>query len=172
MIYVFDDFTFDLNKRELRAGQCVIELQPQVFDVLQFLLANHDRVVGKDELLAAVWHGRIVSESTLASRINAARNAIGDNGDDQKLIRTVLRKGFRFVGEVREVQSTDAARAGARDDSADGPVAEPPALPKQTVTFCRSRQGVNLAVASIGSGAPVVRAGHWGTHIDMICRIP
>jgi DNA-binding winged helix-turn-helix (wHTH) protein len=154
MIYVFDDFTFDLNKRELRAGQRVIELQPQVFDVLQFLLANHDRVVGKDELLAAVWHGRIVSESTLASRINAARNAIGDNGDDQRLIRTVLRKGFRFVGEVREVQSTDAARAGARDDSADSPVAEPPAWPKQTVTFCRSRQGVNLAVASIGSGCP------------------
>ena len=98
MIYVFDDFTFDLDKRELRAGQRVIELQPQVFDVLQFLLANNDRVVGKDELLAAVWHGRIVSESTLASRINAARNAIGDNGDDQRLIRTVLRKGFRFVG--------------------------------------------------------------------------
>jgi len=172
MIYVFDDFTFDLDKRELRAGQRVIELQPQVFDVLQFLLANHDRVVGKDELLAAVWHGRIVSESTLASRINAARNAIGDNGDDQRLIRTVLRKGFRFVGEVREVQSTDAARAGACDDSADSPVAEPPALPKQTVTFCRSRQGVNLAVASIGSGAPVVRAGHWGTHIDYDLQNP
>jgi DNA-binding winged helix-turn-helix (wHTH) protein len=76
VIYVFDNFTFDVDKRELRAGQRVVELQPQVFDVLEFLLANRDRMVTKDELLATVWHGRNVSDSTLASRINAVASGI------------------------------------------------------------------------------------------------
>jgi TolB-like protein/Tfp pilus assembly protein PilF len=86
----------------LRQGAVVIPLQPQVFDFLEFLLRNHDRVVSRDDILAAIWRGRIVSESTLASRINAARSAIGDSGEDQRLIRTIPRKGVRFVGAVRE----------------------------------------------------------------------
>jgi DNA-binding winged helix-turn-helix (wHTH) protein len=94
VIYIFDNYTLDGNKRELRDREVVIQLQPQVFDLLEFLLRNRDRVVSKDEMLAAVWGGRIVSESTLASRINAARSAIGDNGQDQRLIRTFLRKGL------------------------------------------------------------------------------
>jgi len=73
-----------------------------VFDLLEYLVRNRDRVISKDDLLAAVWNGRIVSEATVASRINAARAAIGDNGEHQRLIRTLLRKGVRFVGEVRE----------------------------------------------------------------------
>src|SRR5205814_9611909 len=75
-------------------------VEPQVFDVLEYLLDNRDRVVSKDDLIEAVWSGRIVSDSTLTSRINAARKAIGDSGFDQKLIRTMPRKGFRFVGAV------------------------------------------------------------------------
>ena len=110
MIYIFDSYTLDGDKRELREGELVIGLQPQVFDLLEFLLRNHDRVVSKDEMLAAVWGGRIVSESTLASRINAARSAIGDNGEDQRLIRTFLRKGVRFVGQVREIRTSGNAR--------------------------------------------------------------
>jgi len=87
-------------------------VEPQVFDLLEFLIRNRDRVVSRDDLLAAVWNGRIVSESTLASRINAARTAIGDNGEDQRLIRTVLRKGIRFVGTVREEQKPGVATTG------------------------------------------------------------
>jgi pimeloyl-ACP methyl ester carboxylesterase/DNA-binding winged helix-turn-helix (wHTH) protein len=170
LVYVFDNYTLDLDKRELRAWQRVIEMQPQVFDVLQFLVINRDRVVGRDELLAAVWRGRIVSEST-ASRINAARSAIGDNGDDQKLIRTFLRKGFRFVCQAREVEDAGGARAagsGSADDRTDTTLA----LAKQTVTFCRTRNGVNLATATIGSGPVVLRAGHWGTHIEYDLQSP
>ena len=141
-------------------------LQPQVFDLLEFLLANRDRVVTKDELLASVWRGRIVSESTVASRINAARSAIDDNGDDQRLIRTVLRKGFRFVGQTREVQTAADASTISTGSSVENPVGTPLALPKQTVTFCRTKNGVSLAVASVGSGPVVVRAGHWGTHLE------
>jgi DNA-binding winged helix-turn-helix (wHTH) protein len=125
-----------------------------------------DRVVSKDELLAAVWRGRLVSESTLASRINAARSAIGDNGDEQRLIRTILRKGFRFVGEARELSSIVDTGDGIPASSAQRPLRTPSAVPKQIVTFCRTRSGANLAVASAGSGAVVVRAAHWGTHVE------
>src|SRR5258708_24632718 len=91
----------DVDRRELRRGSEPIAVEPQVFDLLVYLVQNRDRVVSKDDLIASVWGGRIVSESTLTSRINAARKAVGASGRDKKLIRTVPRKGLRFVGDVR-----------------------------------------------------------------------
>ena len=73
-----------------------------MFDLLIYLMQNRDRVVSKDDLIASVWGGRIVSDSTLATRINAARKAIGDSGEAQRLISTMARKGFRFTGTVTE----------------------------------------------------------------------
>jgi TolB-like protein len=123
----FSDHTLDVERRELHRGQEPIPIEPQVFDLLVYLLRNRDRVVSKDDLIAAIWLGRIVSESTLTSRINAARRAIGDSGEEQRLIRTIARKGFRFVGEVQAQTAGDAAHAApiAGDNS------EPsrPALP-------------------------------------------
>ena len=101
MEFFFDDYTLDIDRRELRRGLETIAVEPQVFDLLVFLVQNRDHVVSKDDLIDAVWGGRIVSESTLTSRINAARRAVGDSGEGQKLIRTVPRKGLRFVGAVR-----------------------------------------------------------------------
>lgn len=98
----FADHMLDTARRELRRGSEPVALEPQVFDLLVYLIRNRDRVVSKDDLLDAVWGGRIVSESTLTSRINAARKAVGDSGAAQRLIRTVPRKGFRFVGEVTD----------------------------------------------------------------------
>jgi class 3 adenylate cyclase len=77
-----------------------------VFDLLEYVIRHRERVVSKDDLLAAVWNGRIVSESTLSTRINAARNALGDSGEEQRLIRTAHGKGIRFVGAVREQRET------------------------------------------------------------------
>jgi TolB-like protein len=101
-----DDYEIDVERRELRHAQSPIHVEPQVFDLLVYLVQNRDRVVSKDDLIASVWAGRIVSDSTLTSRINAVRTAVGDSGDDQKLIRTIARKGLRFVGTVRMKANT------------------------------------------------------------------
>ncbi len=102
MQFLFDDFVLDPDRRELTRGSQAIDVGPQVFDLLVYLVQNRDRVVSKDSLLEAIWGDRIVSESTLTSHINAARKAVADNGDEQRLIRTIARKGFRFVGNVAE----------------------------------------------------------------------
>jgi DNA-binding winged helix-turn-helix (wHTH) protein/tetratricopeptide (TPR) repeat protein len=102
LLYSFGDYVLDAQRRELRRGSVLITLQPQVFDLLEYLIRNRDRVVSKDELIAAIWGGRIVSESALTTRINAVRTAVGDSGEAQRLIRTLPRKGVRFVGAVQE----------------------------------------------------------------------
>ena len=104
MRYRFGDYCLDTDRRELRRGAALVPVEPQVFDILSYLIRNREHVVSRDELIAAIWAGRIVSESALTTRINAARNAIGDNGQDQRLIKTFPRKGIRFVGTVDEQQ--------------------------------------------------------------------
>ena len=124
MLFIFGSYVLDTGRRELRRGESVLSVQPQVFDLLEHLIRNRDRVVSKDDMLNAVWGGRIVSESTLATRINAARGAIGDDGESQHLIRTLSRKGIRFVGEVREVEDEpQAPRAGSSPSGATARVA-------------------------------------------------
>jgi DNA-binding winged helix-turn-helix (wHTH) protein len=88
MRFVFAGHTLDTDRRELCRGSEAIAVEPQVFDLLTYLLENRDHVVSKDDLIASVWGGRIVSDSTLTSRVNAARKAVGDSGDAQRLIRT------------------------------------------------------------------------------------
>ena len=100
MQFCFDDHALDVARRELRRSGELVDLEPQVFDLLVHLIRNRDRVVSKDDLLNSVWGGRIVSEFTMTSRLNAARKAVGDSGEAQRLIRTVPRRGFRFVGKV------------------------------------------------------------------------
>ena len=113
MRFLFDAHALDVGQRELRRGAEAVALEPLVFDLLVYLVANRKRVVSKDEVLASVWSGRSVSDSALASRIAAARRAIGDTGEAQQLIRTIARKGFRFVGEVREEEDAAVVQAKA-----------------------------------------------------------
>ncbi len=112
MTFLFDGYSLNPGRRELRHGREDVAVEPQVFDLLLYLVQNRDRVVSKDELMAQVWSGRIVSESTVSSRITAVRHAIGDDGEKQRLVRTLPRKGFRFVGTVSaEDVGGDAAPA-------------------------------------------------------------
>lgn len=100
MRFAFDEYTIDVSRRELRRGQIAVRLEPQVFDLLVYLIRNRSHVVSRDDLISDVWDGRIVSESTLNSRVAAARRAIGDSGAEQRMIKTLARKGFIFVAEV------------------------------------------------------------------------
>ena len=92
----------EVERRELRRAGDPVHVEPQVFDLVLYLIRNRERVVSKDELLEAVWRGRIVSNSALSTRINAARQVIGDSGEQQRFIQTLARRGFRFVADVEE----------------------------------------------------------------------
>ena len=116
MRYLFEGYAFDTDRRELRNGPDLVPLEPQVFDLLSYLIEHRERVVSKDDLLAAIWDGRSVSESSMTSRINAARTAIGDTGEQQRLIKTLMRKGFRFVAAVSEEGPRPDGAARARSD--------------------------------------------------------
>ena len=102
MRYSFEGYLLDTARRQLSKDDEAIAIEPQVFDLIEFLLRNSERVVTHDELLQGVWDGRLVSESALATRINAARAVLGDSGKEQRLIKTFVRKGFRFVGSFRQ----------------------------------------------------------------------
>ncbi|MCK1307660.1 winged helix-turn-helix domain-containing tetratricopeptide repeat protein [Bradyrhizobium sp. 45] len=109
MRYLFENFAFDTDRRELHREADVVSIAPQVFDLIDYLIRNRERVVTKDDLIKAIWNGRSVSDAALTTRLNAARSAIGDTGEEQRLIKTLPRKGFRFVGQVREAQQSAGA---------------------------------------------------------------
>jgi TolB-like protein/DNA-binding winged helix-turn-helix (wHTH) protein/cytochrome c-type biogenesis protein CcmH/NrfG len=131
----FTDFEIDIAQQELRRAGTIVHIEPQVFDLLVHLIRNRERVVGKDELIDVIWAGRFVSETTLSSRVSAARRALGDSGNDQSLIRTVYKRGFRFVGKVDDDSSAPAVVAvetllgGAHDAATLVVTTEPPRLP-------------------------------------------
>jgi TolB-like protein/cytochrome c-type biogenesis protein CcmH/NrfG len=123
--FSFADHWLDTDRRELHRGSELIAVEPQVFDLLVYLVQNRNRVVTKDDLIESVWGGRIVSESTLTSRIKSVRKAIGDSGKEQRLIRTVARKGLRFIAEVGETS--------APGPSVGSEIITPPAAPTVTL---------------------------------------
>ena len=112
MRYLFEDYALDTDQRELHRGSDAVPMAPQVFDLLAYLIDNRARVVSKDDLIQAIWQGRAVSDAALTTRLNVARSAVGDSGEDQRLIKTLPRKGFRFIGAVREAPASDAAISG------------------------------------------------------------
>ncbi len=158
----FDDYTLDTARYELKCGEDVVRVEPQVFDVLAQLLSNHDRCMTKEELFDAVWGGRFVGEAALTSRIKAVRRALGDDGESQRYIRTVRGRGYQFVGAVRTYRDTDGE-----------PEQEPePEVPRQHIAFCRAGDGIRLAYAVTGDGPPLVRAANWMTHLGYDVESP
>ena len=123
--YFFEDYAFDTDRRELHRGANVVSVTPQVFDLLDYLIRNRERVVSKDDLIDAIWNGRIVSDAALTTRMNAARSAIGDRGEEQRLIKTLPRKGFRFVGMVRERRGLEARQSPSGRWNRRNPIGAP-----------------------------------------------
>jgi pimeloyl-ACP methyl ester carboxylesterase len=170
MVYVAESYEIDLGCRELRNHDAPVHVEPQVFDLLVHLIRYRQRVVSKDELIQTVWNGRCVSDATLTSRINAARRAIGDTGKEQRFIRTVPRRGFRFVGEVRE-HADDKGNFGPVPSSV-GPPVTPDAPVKQQIRFCRTSDGLHLAFSTVGSGPPLVKTANWLNHLEFDWQSP
>jgi pimeloyl-ACP methyl ester carboxylesterase/DNA-binding winged helix-turn-helix (wHTH) protein len=166
MQFQFGDCALDVERRELRRGQALVAVEPQVFDLLVYLIRNRNRVVSKDDLIAEVWGGRIVSDSTLTSRLNAVRKAVGDNGEEQRLIRTFARKGVRFVGEVNEQTPREGAAAANV-----APRPTPPEL-RQNIHFCTAADGIRIAYAEVGEGPPLVKAANWLNHLEYDWKSP
>ena len=141
MRYLFEHCSLDTDRRELRCGADLVPIEPQVFDLLEYLVRNRERVVSRDDLLAKIWQGRIVSDSALTTRVNAARSAVGDNGDEQRLIKTLPRKGIRFVGAVREDGTLPAAGAtmsAAFAQPVGSPVAPTPSVHVENIATAPS----------------------------------
>ena len=153
MNYRFGRCDLDIANHVLTVDGQARRIEPQVFDLLHHLVKNTGRMVSRDELIKAVWGGRIVSDSTISARINAARQAVGDDGTKQSIIKTVPRRGFRFV-----------ATLGPTGQPTGNPPSSTPA--SQKVRFCTSRDGTQIAYATTGTGPPLVRAGHWLTHLE------
>ncbi len=154
MIFVFGDYALDLDQFELRRAGQLRPVEPQVFDLLAVLIRERHRVVPKEELLDTVWGDRFVSESALTSRIKAARQAIGDDGRSQRLIRTAHGRGYQFVAQVDETAQADSAASVSS------------ALPVQEIRFCTASDGTRLAYATSGTGPPLVKAANWLSHLD------
>lgn len=149
MRYRFADCVLDPGRHVFRRGEEEISLEPQVFDLLSLFVARAGELVTRDEIVDAIWGGRIVSEAAISSRINAVRRAVGDDGARQAILRTLPRRGFRFEAAV-ETEAAETRPAGAAPH----------------VRFASSQDGTAIAWATGGSGPPLLRAGHFLTHLD------
>lgn len=155
MKYIFGDCELDIANHALRCAGAPVRVEPQVFDMLAVLAEAAGELVSYDSLIEKVWNGRIVSDATVAARISAARAAVGDSGKKQGVIRTVPRRGVQMAVQVvpRSCASADVA----------------PAEPgiSQQVRMTASADGSGIAWSSLGDGLPLLRAGHWMTHLEL-----
>ncbi len=157
MRFEFADCTVDLDGLQLRRGGVRVHLEPQVFDVLVYLLIHRERVVPKAELLQKVWGDQFVTDSALTSRIMAARRAVHDDGREQRIIRTAFGRGYQFVAEIRESASGRVPARGALPG---------PTTVEQDIRFCQAPDGTRIAYAISGNGPFLVKAANWMTHVD------
>jgi TolB-like protein len=169
--FAFDGYVLDPDRRELARGAEAVALGPQVFDLLAYLLRNRGRVVSKDDLIDAVWAGRIVSDSTLTSHINAVRKAIGDTGEEQHLIRTISRKGYRFVGEVRELDGAHGPDAAGLPEPAAQAASESAARAAAPALALPDRPSIAVLPFLNLSGDPAEEYFVDGVVEDIICAL-
>ncbi|PWE32606.1 hypothetical protein DDZ14_09435 [Maritimibacter sp. 55A14] len=159
MLYRFADCELDLRRYRFRRGGETVPLEPQVFDLLAPFLSRPGELIGRDEIIADIWGGRCVSDAAVSSRINALRRAVGDDGRAQTVLQTVPRRGFRLVAPV---SVDDRGETAAPADEAEA----------QTIRMARSRDGTRIAHTTTGAGPPMLRAGHFLTHLELDWKSP
>lgn len=167
MRYEFEGRVLDTDRRELLVDGAVVDLQPQVFDVLAYLVEHRHRVVRKEEVLDAVWGTQFVTESALTTRIKQARQAMGDDGRAQRMIKTVHGHGYRFVVDVTSAASeveAAVAPAGASGDRPIGPVVEIARIP---ATRYADSGGASIAYQVFGDGPPLVLIAGFTTNVEL-----
>ncbi|WFE27991.1 alpha/beta fold hydrolase [Solwaraspora sp. WMMD791] len=151
----FGPYELDLDGRQLRYHGQQVRAEPRAIELLCHLAAHRDRVVTRQQLLDTVWSGHPVSESAITAALHAARQAVGDTGGGQEIIRTVHRRGYQFVADVAPAVATAAARGNY-----------------DAVRFCQTRDGAQLAYTVTGSGPPLVSTANWLTHLGLDRRDP
>lgn len=162
MIYRFQSCELDTERAELRFKGELQPVEPQVFHLLVYLVEHRDRLISKEELIDNVWAGRIVSDATLSSRISSARSAVGDSGEVQGIIRTIPRRGYRFVAELEAEGRSSSDDRRHNDRRAH----------KQTIRYCTANDGVRLAYSVSGEGPPLVKAMSWLNHLEFDWESP
>jgi pimeloyl-ACP methyl ester carboxylesterase/DNA-binding winged helix-turn-helix (wHTH) protein len=163
MKYVFDRFSIDAAAREMLASGTPVPLEPKVLDLLVCLIELRDRVVSKDELIEAVWNGRIITDAAISSAVSAARRALGDDGHRQRYVKTLHGRGFRFVCPLVEVVSEPPGIAGLPRDVGGH---------RQEIRYCHSVDGTRIAYALAGAGPPLVKAANWLHHLEFDWESP
>ncbi|MFV2102333.1 alpha/beta fold hydrolase [Micromonospora sp. LOL_024] len=167
-VFRFESFDLDVVRGRLSREDQQIHVEPRALALLCHLVKNRDRVVTKAELLDTVWRGRFVTEAALTTALRTARRAVGDDGAQQRLIRTLQRRGYQFVAPMTPVPAT--APAGSDPVvSVPGPAVRSRAsgADREVIRFCRARDGTRIAYAVTGDGPPLIRTANWLTRIDV-----
>jgi DNA-binding winged helix-turn-helix (wHTH) protein/pimeloyl-ACP methyl ester carboxylesterase len=164
MKFLFKDCELDISSQELKRDGDQVKVEPQVFDLLVYLIENRGKLIDREELIESIWGGRVVSDSAVTARISAARKAVGDSGKDQLIIKTVSRKGFKFLPTVELTPCNDESNSHGVATSKT--TTESKSFDHQDIHFCKSPNGARIAYATTGSGMPLVRTGHWLTHLE------
>ncbi|MCG6903350.1 MAG: alpha/beta hydrolase [Rhodobacter sp.] len=168
MIHSFANCELDPRSHSLRRAGVPVHVEPQVFDLLHLMVRSGNDMVSYDRVIQEVWAGRIVSDATLSSRISAARKAVGDTGSAQSIIRTIARRGLQLVVPVTMRRDVEAAAP----EQATQPGPPEVAARQQIIRYVTSGDGVSIAYAISGRGPPLVRVGHWLTHLDLDWESP
>lgn len=155
MTYRFANCVIDLERRTFLRDDKTVHVEPQVFELLVALAEKQGRLVTKQELVEIVWLGLSVSDATISARINAARKAVGDTGKEQAIIKTVHGRGFRLIADVEIVQTPPEN------------IPAPNQAGAQTVRFVTSSHNARIAFAKSGNGPPLMRVGHWLSHLEL-----
>lgn len=161
MKHIFDQFVVNTSTHELRCHDNAVPIEPKAFDVLCYLIENNDHVVSKDELVQSIWDGRAVSDAAVSSAVRAVRNALGDDGKGQRIVKTVHGRGFRFIAPVVQMRSETPQDGDTPNEIID-----------QEIRFCQSADGTQIAYATAGNGPPLVKAANWLSHLEFDWESP